>query len=136
MSNFTPGTPTYITIERNGTQSYTMSGNGLSNQYTFTPYLVPNAPTINYIIKNGTLAGRASILFTPGSVNSQNNAPGGITSYLFSTDYFFTKTVCNVDSSSGNIIIPLAVGTYSIQIQAVTAAGRSASSNTVSFTMT
>uniref|UniRef100_A0A6C0AMT7 Fibronectin type-III domain-containing protein n=1 Tax=viral metagenome TaxID=1070528 RepID=A0A6C0AMT7_9ZZZZ len=134
MSNFTPGTPSYITIGLKGTRSYTTYGGGLANQYTFTPYLVPNPPTISRI--SFSSAGHASIEFTPGSVNSTNNEPGGITNYLFSTDYFFTKTECNVDGGTGNIIISLAAGTYSIQIQAVSAAGRSASSNAVSFTMT
>jgi len=120
MSNFTPGTEYYITYST-----------VVAYQYTFTPYLVPNAPTITSI--SNTTANTATIAFTPGSVDSTNNPPGGVT-YLFSTDYFSTKTACN--DSSGTIIITLAPGTYTIQIQAVSAAGRSASSNTVSFTMT
>jgi hypothetical protein len=145
--NITPGTPYYFTLKMlPASTSYnfidssgnTRTGNdasgnsliGCSMPFLFTYYLVPNAPTINGIIKSSS--GYASITFTPGS----SDAPGGISNYLFSTDYFFTKTICNVDSNFGNIIIPLTPGTYSIQIQAVSIAGRSASSNSFSFTMT
>jgi hypothetical protein len=134
MSNFTPGTPSYVTIGTTGSPTYTTYGGGLSNQYTFTPYLVPNAPVITNITNSS--AGNATIQFTAGSVDSTNNEPGGITNYLFSTDYFFTKTVCNVDNVTGNIIVALSPGTYSIQLQAVSAAGRSASSNSFTFTKT
>ena len=143
--NITPGTPYYFTLKSNqssisviDSSGNTRTGNdasgnsliGCSMPFLFTYYLVPNAPTINGIIKSSS--GYASITFTPGS----SDAPGGISNYLFSTDYFFTKTVCNVDSNFGNIIIPLTPGTYHIQIQAVSIAGRSASSNSFTFTMT